>query len=398
MIFHLKYGVKIKKGHGNKAWPFFCVEIIVKSIYIHRMTKSLILKISMAALLIFFLPKSIFAQIPLISTGPYIFLKNDRLKVQWVENGKLKSQENLIPQVIESEFGFLLDPEVVKSKMQQTPDFYQDYKGVTNLVVISDIHGQYDLMVELLRSHGIIDENLNWSFGKGHLVINGDILGRGDKVTEALWLAYSLENQAIEAGGRLHYLLGNHELMLLDNDLRYLNKKYFRTARLMKVSVKKMHNNESVLGNWLRKRPVMITIDSLLITHAGISPEFVNRELTTYDVNQIFYENILNPSKVRGNRGKDISFLTSPMGPIWYRGYFGEDDIEVSELDAILDYFGSQRIIVGHTSVDMITPLFGGRVLAVDSSIKNGRGGEILMIENGELFRGAINGIKFKFP
>lgn len=377
---------------------FFCVEIIGKSIYIHRMTKLLILKISIVALLFFFVPKSIFAQDPLISTGPYIYLKDERLKVKWVENGKLESQENIIVGVVESEFGFILDPVAVKNKMQQTPDFDQNYKGVTNLVVISDIHGQYDLMVELLRSHGVIDENLNWSFGKGHLVINGDILGRGDKVTEALWLAYKLENQAIEAGGRMHYLLGNHELMLLDNDLRYLNKKYVRAARLMKVSVKKMHNNESVLGNWLRKRPVMITIDSLLITHAGISPDFVNRQLTTHDVNQIFYENILNASKVRSNRGSDISFLKSPMGPIWYRGYFGEDDIELSQLDDILDYFGSQKIIVGHTSVDMITPLFGGRVLAVDSSIKNGRGGEILIIENGELFRGAINGIKYKFP
>lgn len=377
---------------------FFCVEIIGKSIYIHRMTKRLILKISIVALLFFIVPKSIFAQDPLISTGPYIYLKDERLKVKWVENGKLESQENIIVGVVESEFGFILDPVAVKNKMQQTPDFDQNYKGVTNLVVISDIHGQYDLMVELLRSHGVIDENLNWSFGKGHLVINGDILGRGDKVTEALWLAYKLENQAIEAGGRMHYLLGNHELMLLDNDLRYLNKKYVRAARLMKVSVKKMHNNESVLGNWLRKRPVMITIDSLLITHAGISPDFVNRQLTTHDVNQIFYENILNASKVRSNRGSDISFLKSPMGPIWYRGYFGEDDIELSQLDDILDYFGSQKIIVGHTSVDMITPLFGGRVLAVDSSIKNGRGGEILIIENGELFRGAINGIKYKFP
>jgi hypothetical protein len=356
------------------------------------------LKISIVALLIFFLPKSTFAQNPLISTGPYIFLKDDQLKVKWVENGKLESQENLIAGTVKSEYGVLLDPEAVKNKMQQAPDFFQDYKGVNNLVVISDIHGQYDLMVELLRSHGVIDENLNWSYGKGHLVINGDILGRGEKVTEALWLAYSLENQAIDAGGRMHYLLGNHELMLLDNDLRYLNKKYVSAARLMKVSVKKMHNNESVLGNWLRKRPVMITIDSLLITHAGISPDFINRQLTTHDTNQLFYENILNSSKTRSDRGRDISFLKSSKGPIWYRGYFGEDDINVSELDAILDYFGSQRIIVGHTSVDMITPLFGGKVLAVDSSIKNGRGGEILIIENGELFRGSINGIKYKFP
>ena len=377
---------------------FFCFEIIGKSIYIHSMTKSYILKILTVVLFVFFLSKSIFAQNPLISTGPYIFLKNNQLNVKWVENGKSKSQGNLDPKFIENEFGVQLEPSTVKNKMQQLPDFFQEYKGVNNLVIISDIHGQYDLMVELLQGHGIIDENQKWSYGEGHLVINGDILGRGEKVTEALWLAYSLENQAMEAGGRLHYLLGNHELMLLDNDLRYLNRKYIRAAKLMKMSVKRMHDSESVLGNWLRKRPVVITIDSLLITHAGISPEFVNRKLTAHDVNQIFYECILNTSKKTSSRPKDISFLTSPTGPIWYRGYFGEDDFDVKDLDAILTYFGSKSIIVGHTSVDMITPLFGGKVLAVDSSIKNGRGGEILIIENGELFRGVLNGIKFKFP
>ncbi len=362
------------------------------------MTKSLLLKNLIVALLLFFYSKSSFAQNPPISTGPYIFLNEDRLQAKWVDNGKLKSLEILKPEYIESEFGLDLDPVSIKKKMQQAPDFYQDYKGVNDLVIISDIHGQYDLMVELLRSHSVIDENLNWSFGTGHLVINGDILGRGDKVTEALWLAYTLEDQAIAAGGRLHYLLGNHELMLLENDLRYLNRKYIRAARLMKMSVKKMHNEQSVLGNWLRKRPVVITIDSLLITHAGISPDFVGRQLTVHDVNQMFYENILNTSKNSPNRAKDILFLTSPKGPMWYRGYFGEEDLDEKDLDDILDYFGSKRVIVGHTSVDMITPLFGGRVLAVDSSIKNGRTGEILIIQNGELFRGSINGIKYKFP
>lgn len=362
------------------------------------MTKSLLPKNLIAALLFFFFATSVFAQKPTISTGPYIFLKEDRLQVKWVENGKPKSKDTLDPEFIESEFGFRLDPVAVRKKMNEDPDFNQEYKGVKNLVVISDIHGQFELMVELLRSHGVIDENLNWSFGRGHLVINGDILGRGDRVTEALWLAYNLEDQAIKAGGRLHYLLGNHEMMLLDNDLRYLNQKYTRAARLMKMSVRKLHDEESVLGNWLRKRPVIVTIDSLLITHAGISTEFVNRELTAHDANQIFYENILKRPKNRSDRGRDISFLTGPMGPIWYRGYFDENNVEIKDLDAILAYFSSNKIIVGHTSVDMITPLFGGRVLAVDSSIKNGRSGEILIIQNGDLFRGSINGIKFKFP
>ena len=38
-----------------------------------------------------------------------------------------------------------------------------------------------------MKSLGIIDKNLNWKFGKGHLVVLGDIFDRGSMVTEVLW-------------------------------------------------------------------------------------------------------------------------------------------------------------------------------------------------------------------
>ena len=44
-----------------------------------------------------------------------------------------------------------------------------------------------------------------------------------DKVNEILWFVYDLEGQAKEKGGRVHYLLGNHEYMVLYNDLRYIH-------------------------------------------------------------------------------------------------------------------------------------------------------------------------------
>jgi hypothetical protein len=253
-------------------------------------------------------------------------------------------------------------------------------------------------MVELLQGQGIIDEYLNWSFGKGHLIINGDILGRGDKVTEALWLAYKLEDQAKKAGGRSHFLLGNHELMVLENDLRFLNQKYNKSARIKKKPVRDLHNQYSVLGNWLRKRPAIVTIDSLLITHAGISPDFVNRNLTVFDVNNLFYENILSTTRSKTNRRRDIEFLTGPNGPLWYRGYFEQNKIGNHDMDRILEYFGANRIIIGHTSVRSITLLLGGRIIAVDSNIKEGQNGEVLIIQDRTFYRGLKDGSKFRFP
>lgn len=329
-----------------------------------------------------------------ISEAPYIYLDRETYKAKWVRNNEMRSAESLTAEFLSMEFGLGVGPETFQKNRNLKPDFYQRYQNVSQIAVISDIHGQFPLMVILLKNHKIIDDNLNWNFGKGHLIINGDILGRGDMVTEILWLAYKLENQAEKAGGKLHYILGNHELMVQTNDFRYLNEKYVRAAAIMQIKTADLYADNSVLGNWLRKRPAIIKIDSLLITHAGISPQLVQMKLKAQKVNKLFYEKILNPKYTRNNKLTD--FLNGRNGPVWYRGYFNANEVATAALDEILDHFESSKIIVGHTSLEAVTAMFGGRVIAVDSSIKTGRNGEILIIENGETFRGMMDGSRLK--
>jgi hypothetical protein len=277
--------------------------------------------------------------------------------------------------------------------MESIPDFDQEYQNVPKFAVISDIHGQYPLMVALLKNHGIIDGNMNWAFGNAHLVINGDILGRGDMVTEVLWLAYKLTYQAEKSGGKVHFILGNHELMVKTGDFRYLNEKYVAATKIMGINPTELYSDNSVLGNWLKKRPAIIRIDDFLITHAGISPRFLKMKLNAEKVNKVFFEKILSPPPSTNRNTKSlIRFLTGEEGPIWYRGYFIEFSVSNKNLDDILAFFESKYIVVGHTSLNAITALFEGRVIGVDSSIKDGRGGEILIVENGVKYRGRVNG------
>ena len=100
-----------------------------------------------------------------------------------------------------------------------------------------------------------IDKNLDWAFGKGHLVILGDVFDRGAEVTELLWLIRKLEQQALEAGGMVHFVLGNHEFMTMQNDLRYINKKYRRTEQLLNTSYPDLYGINTVMGRWLRSKP-----------------------------------------------------------------------------------------------------------------------------------------------
>lgn len=332
-----------------------------------------------------------------ISEGPYIFWQDGFFHAKWVEKGELKMENKINVDFPAINLGLGVNTEEFSNSFTSKPGFAQKYKGVSNIVVISDIHGQYDLMVALLKNHGVINENLDWDFGKGHLVINGDIMDRGDKVTEILWLAYKLEQQALKSGGRVHFLVGNHELMATRDDLRYLHPKYVTTAEIMGITVGELYGFNSVLGNWIRQRPAIITINDLLIVHAGISPELIERKMTAKSVNKMFQETILGPFPPKAKKEDDYWFLMESNGPVWYRGYFDEGEITESGIDEILAYFKSKYIIVGHTSFQTVSSHFGGKVIGVDSSIKNGEDGEILIVENGKFYRGLKDGGKVSF-
>ena len=120
------------------------------------------------------------------------------------------------------------------------------------------------VVLAVLVNNNIIDSSLDWIFEKGHLVIVGDIFDRGDKVNEILWLVYKLEIQAKNSGGQIHYLLGNHEYMILYNDLRYVNNKYMSSAKLMNLDHYELYDEQTVIGRWLRSKPTIIKINNIL--------------------------------------------------------------------------------------------------------------------------------------
>ena len=94
-----------------------------------------------------------FGQGQTISDGPYIFIEKNQLIEKQIINGKVFSK------IIEtSSYDTTYLPE--KST----------YNNIKKIAALSDIHGQYDLLIELFKNNKIIDDNLNWSFGNGHLV------------------------------------------------------------------------------------------------------------------------------------------------------------------------------------------------------------------------------------
>ena len=92
---------------------------------------------------------------------------------------------------------------------------------------IGDIHGDYKSFVKLLGRLGLIDKKLNWSGGKKELVQTGDIFDRGPGSRAVVELLMKLEGQARKAGGEVTTLIGNHEVMNLVGDLRYVDPREY---------------------------------------------------------------------------------------------------------------------------------------------------------------------------
>ena len=90
------------------------------------------------------------------------------------------------------------------------------------VVAIGDVHGDFDDFVAILQHTGLIDKQNHWTGSKSTLVQVGDLLDRGPEPRAVMDLLMALEKEASKNGGRVVSLLGNHEMMNIMGDLRYV--------------------------------------------------------------------------------------------------------------------------------------------------------------------------------
>ena len=331
-------------------------------------------------LLLLFIPVLSFGQDQTNSDGPYIFIEKNKLIEKKIINNKVLSRT-----LKTSSYDTIYFPEKAT------------FNKIRKIAALSDIHGQYDLLIKLLKNNKIIDKNLNWSFGKGHLVIAGDIFDRGDKVNEVLWLIYKLEVQAKNKGGRVHFLLGNHEYMILYNDLRYIHEKYKVSSKLLNLEYDELYSDKTIIGRWLRSKSTIVKINNNIFTHGGISEDFIAYgDFNVEKINDIMRKSIPRLKELRELR-KEVqsnNFYNMYYGNkslIWYRGYF-TDNLTDTDISKILKLVDADHIVVGHTSNEKVVQLYNYKIIGVDSSIKKGKYGELLIIKNKRFFRGTLNG------
>jgi hypothetical protein len=249
--------------------------------------------------------------------------------------------------------------------------------GVDSIFVMGDVHGELDTLRAVLSNARLIDAAGRWTGSRAHLVIAGDMMDRGADVTGVLWFLYGLEPQVERAGGRLHIVLGNHELMVMLNDLRYVHPKELAVSTMHGVPYDRMFDpRRSVLGTWLLSKPAVIRVDDVLFAHGGVSTDYagytlqsLDDSLAAYTREELFYRwaDTTYPAPLdSAGLARRYELFSGERGIFWYRGYAESDTLQ-GDLTRVLARFGSRLHVIGHTPGPTIRASYGDSLLMVNT-------------------------------
>jgi calcineurin-like phosphoesterase family protein len=301
-----------------------------------------------------------------------------------------------------------------------------EFESIDRLVVVGDVHGDFERFKAVLKSANLIDSKLRWTGGKTHLVQMGDLPDRGPDTREIIEFLFKLEKSASRAGGHVHILIGNHDAMNMYGDLRYVTTEEFEAfrtpnstkllERYFEAEIAWIKRNtpkeewpifdetfredwfsdkppgyiehrqnwmpDGKIGKWVRTKNAVLKIGDTLFVHAGISETFAQSSIK--EINRTVRGNLANIDETEG------FILDREDGPLWYRGLaMGPEDTHEELLQSVLDNFDVKRIVLGHTPTPgVIVPRFNGRVIIADVGLSRYYGNHLacLEISNGTLF------------
>lgn len=245
------------------------------------------------------------------------------------------------------------------------------YPAPARLVAVGDLHGDLEATLAVLRLAGLVDEKGAWSGGDSWLVQTGDTIDRGPDSRGVLACLRRLEGEAAAAGGKVIPLLGNHEVMNLTGDWRYVSPEDLagyggESAR------RAAYASSGEDGAWIRSHDATVRVGSTVFVHGGIDERW--SRLGTRGIN----------AAVRAALdGGDPAVLGSD-GPLWNRGYVLSEPVTAcAELGRALSSLGATQMVVGHTTQKSgrIASLCGGQLYAIDTGISAHYGRHLAALE-----------------
>jgi hypothetical protein len=298
------------------------------------------------------------------------------------------------------------------------------------LVAIPDLHGDLKHAKRSFQLGGVSDDGETWSTNaNAHLVQTGDVIDRGDDSVAILKLLAAMRSEARRNDLNVTLLLGNHELLTLQGDYRYVSRD--EITKLGKESLedpaKHLGGQEMGTGYGLRaywragqmawrvlfspgqplgaelrrNRPLSVVAGEglclTLFSHAGVRLEHLKKHghsLTTLNEDAARaidavseYETVSVAKGVKTPPPRSLASLdifdtdSSVWNRFWSDDYEGNDtaqDAACEELDRILEMVHAHRMVIGHTVQPRgMTTRCSGKLHLIDVGISDkyvGRG------------------------
>ena len=202
------------------------------------------------------------------------------------------------------------------------------------IVAVGDLHGDLLQTQAVLKMAALIDAQNHWVGGKATLVQTGDFLDRGDDGRGIMDLLMQLQSEATRSGGKVLVLLGNHEVMNLQGDWRYVTMGDVDAFGGINDRRKAL-SSQGRYGAWLRQANVVVRLDDTIFVHGGLTLSVA--ELGISQVNTLMKTALSGAEKAE---------ILGSNGPTWYRSY---SKATCDELKTVLHMMGAKRMVVGHT-------------------------------------------------
>jgi len=131
-------------------------------------------------------------------------------------------------------------------------------------IVVGDIHGCYDELMDLLEKVGIGDDD--------RIICVGDLITKGPKSKEVLELFMT--------DARFSTVIGNHDLALR----RKWNGEEIDLKPAQKETHKELKGEKDAYASFFNRMPFTIDLDTHLVVHAGLRPNVELYSQTTDDL------------------------------------------------------------------------------------------------------------------
>ena len=152
---------------------------------------------------------------------------------------------------------------------------------MATLFAVGDLHGDVAQAHAVLQLLGLIDEDRSWAGGNATLVQTGDLVDRGPESLPLMRYFQALQPQARAAGGRVVTLMGNHEALNVEGDLRYVDANELAAAG-GSAAWSALFAPDGEMGRAIGAYDVAVVAGDgpcrMLFVHAGLRPELLAAE------------------------------------------------------------------------------------------------------------------------